>query len=371
MMTYNPPYYPALVEAAGFRKAKDLLAYWFDDRDRSRSTRLGAPGDRAPAREPDVVVRTISKRSLAADLPQDPRGLQRGVGEELGLRSDDCRGDGLHGRPPEAAPGPRISSSWPRAGGPTGPSSRSRSCWRCPTTTRDRAAERGRLLPFGWLRFLLRRRKIRTLRVVTLGIKRSYRMRGHPVGHVRAGPGGASLERGLTGCEVSWLLEDNELVIDAVEALGRAGSTRPTGSTSGSSEPRTRLRFREVVVEPSPSGTVANARRLPAMHVHDVVVAAVDRGEDQAAPRPGGGPRRPRARASRRRSRTATAIIVWPEGKTSSFVCSSSLIVRAIASGDRMGRRGRRVQVGLGGPRAERRHREVPGVGDVEADRQA
>ena len=27
MMTYNPPYYPGLMERAGLRKAKDLYAY--------------------------------------------------------------------------------------------------------------------------------------------------------------------------------------------------------------------------------------------------------------------------------------------------------------------------------------------------------
>ena len=30
MMTYNPRYYVTLVEAAGFRKAKDLLAFHMD-----------------------------------------------------------------------------------------------------------------------------------------------------------------------------------------------------------------------------------------------------------------------------------------------------------------------------------------------------
>ena len=30
MMTYNPRYYVTLVEAAGFRKAKDLLAFYMD-----------------------------------------------------------------------------------------------------------------------------------------------------------------------------------------------------------------------------------------------------------------------------------------------------------------------------------------------------
>jgi hypothetical protein len=30
MMTYNPPYYPELVESCGFSKEKDLLSYWVD-----------------------------------------------------------------------------------------------------------------------------------------------------------------------------------------------------------------------------------------------------------------------------------------------------------------------------------------------------
>ena len=30
MTTYNPKYYPALIEACGFAKAKDLWAFWLD-----------------------------------------------------------------------------------------------------------------------------------------------------------------------------------------------------------------------------------------------------------------------------------------------------------------------------------------------------
>ena len=33
MMTYNPPYYPVLMEKAGCRKAKDLYAYFLRCRD--------------------------------------------------------------------------------------------------------------------------------------------------------------------------------------------------------------------------------------------------------------------------------------------------------------------------------------------------
>jgi hypothetical protein len=81
------------------------------------------------------------------------------------------------------------------------------------------AAAKGRLLPFGWLKFLLARRKVRTLRVVTLGIKREYRLRG--INAVMFATSlRSALQRGFTGVEVSWLLEDNDLVIRSVNLFG-------------------------------------------------------------------------------------------------------------------------------------------------------
>jgi len=77
----------------------------------------------------------------------------------------------------------------------------------------------GRLLPLGWLKFLLGLRKIRTLRVVTLGLKEEYRMRGIQSIMFEEGLK-ACLKRGLTGVEVSWMLEDNDLVLRSVRLWG-------------------------------------------------------------------------------------------------------------------------------------------------------
>jgi hypothetical protein len=77
----------------------------------------------------------------------------------------------------------------------------------------------GRLLPFGWLKFLLGTRKIKTVRVVTLGIKKPYRMSGVQ-SIMMADSLRFLLGKGYTGAEVSWLLEDNELVIGAVRLWG-------------------------------------------------------------------------------------------------------------------------------------------------------
>jgi hypothetical protein len=77
----------------------------------------------------------------------------------------------------------------------------------------------GRLLPFGWLKFLLNLKKIRILRVVTLGLKKEYRMRGIQSIMFEEGLR-AALKKGLTGCEVSWMLEDNDLVLRSVRLWG-------------------------------------------------------------------------------------------------------------------------------------------------------
>jgi hypothetical protein len=78
---------------------------------------------------------------------------------------------------------------------------------------------RGRMLPFGWLKFLLGIKKIKTVRVLALGVKRPFRQSGVQ-SIMMADSLKFLLSKGYTGAEVSWLLEDNELVIGAVRLWG-------------------------------------------------------------------------------------------------------------------------------------------------------
>ncbi|HSS43726.1 MAG TPA: N-acetyltransferase, partial [Thermoanaerobaculia bacterium] len=78
---------------------------------------------------------------------------------------------------------------------------------------------KGRLLPFGWLKFLIGLRRIKTVRVLTLGVKREYRSRGLQSLLFEQSVSTA-LKRGYTGCEVSWLLEDNDLMIRGMKVWG-------------------------------------------------------------------------------------------------------------------------------------------------------
>jgi hypothetical protein len=217
MMTYNPSYYVSLVEGAGFRKAKDLLAYWFDVGPEPLG-RLARLVERLRRREPDVVVRSITKKSLAADLPavrevynsawEKNWGFVPMTAEEMNFMAKRLK--------------PLLDEEFAflgerrREDGSLEPIA---FLLAMPDYNVAIAATKGRLLPFGWLKFLLAQRKIKTLRVITLGIKREYRMRGINAVMFESGLR-ASLKRGLTGVEVSWLLEDNDLVIRAVDLWG-------------------------------------------------------------------------------------------------------------------------------------------------------
>lgn len=77
----------------------------------------------------------------------------------------------------------------------------------------------GRLLPFGWWKFLAARKKIDRTRVVTLGVLPEYRKNGidalllHYYAHANAA-------HGYPHCEASWILEDNVEMLRPLESLG-------------------------------------------------------------------------------------------------------------------------------------------------------
>ena len=78
MMTYNPRYYLELLEAAGCRKTRDLLAFHVDVT-RAPLDRLDRLADRVRKRHPELTFKPLRKRTLTADLakvlPADKKAL--------------------------------------------------------------------------------------------------------------------------------------------------------------------------------------------------------------------------------------------------------------------------------------------------------
>lgn len=77
----------------------------------------------------------------------------------------------------------------------------------------------GRLLPFGWVKFLWYRRKIDRIRVFALGVKPKYRTTGLAaklyIEHLDAAE-----RTGVVGGTMGWILENNKPMNKSAEALG-------------------------------------------------------------------------------------------------------------------------------------------------------
>lgn len=77
----------------------------------------------------------------------------------------------------------------------------------------------GRLLPFGWAKFLWYRRKIDRVRVFALGVKPRYRTTGLAaklyIEHLHAAE-----RTGVVGGTMGWILENNRPMNKSIEALG-------------------------------------------------------------------------------------------------------------------------------------------------------
>jgi hypothetical protein len=217
MMTYNPKSYIGLIEGQGFRKAKDLLAYWFPLEEKPLA-RLSRVADRFRKRASDIVVRNVTKGGLERDLVRIREvyneaweknwGFVPMTPEEMDFMAKRMK--------------PLLVEEllWiAEARKPDGTLEPIAFMLMLPDYNVAMKPLKGRLLPLGWLKFLLGVRKIKTVRVLTLGIKRPYRLSGIQ-SIMMADSLRFLLSKGYTGAEVSWLLEDNDLVIGSVRLWG-------------------------------------------------------------------------------------------------------------------------------------------------------
>jgi hypothetical protein len=217
MMTYNPRFYISLLEGAGFRKAKDLLAYWFPLEEKPLE-RLGRVADRFRKNVKDVVVRTVAKGDLARDLPRIREVYNEAWEKNWGfVPMTPAEMDFMAKR---LKPLVVEELLWlAEARKPDGSLEPIAFMLMLPDYNVAIAKAGGSLLPFGWLKFLLAMRKIKTVRVLTLGIKLPHRLSGLQA-IMMADSLRYLLKKGYTGAEVSWLLEDNDLVIGSVRLWG-------------------------------------------------------------------------------------------------------------------------------------------------------
>lgn len=212
MMGHNPRYYQRLVEAAGFGKAKDLVAYWL-------------PHNQPPQRLLDGIDR-LGKREGWRTRPVNMKRFKEEVGIVMGVYNSawernwgfipmtEAEFDSMAKEFRPVVDPDLVIIAEDDQGEPIG------FMLALPDLNRAiKPLKNGRLFPFGVFKFLWHKRKIRTARLLTLGMKPGYQRSGIGAAlYLKCFQQGAA--KGYENAEASWILEDNGPMRQAMEKIG-------------------------------------------------------------------------------------------------------------------------------------------------------
>jgi GNAT superfamily N-acetyltransferase len=217
LMPYAPPYAAGHIEAAGYRQAKDLLAYQLDV-----DERIEIPGERLLDRlseEARIVVRPVEMKRYKAELGAVLEIFNDAWADNWGFIPF------TEAEMKQIAKGmrPLIRPSLNQIALVDGEPAAMIVC--LPNLFEIIGDLEGRLLPFGWakLLFRLKTHRFKSCRVPLMGVRRRHH--GTMVGSALLALLLKSLHRGLVKegferVEMSWILEDNASMRRILEDLG-------------------------------------------------------------------------------------------------------------------------------------------------------
>lgn len=211
MMPYCPPSYPEYVEAAGFRKAKDLYA-WMFDRENPSYKRMLKLAERIEKKH-DFSLRQVNMKNFAAELarvkhfyaeqwednwahiPYSEREFDA-MAQELKLLIEPCM---VHFLELKGALIGLVLA--------------------VPDANQLLKKMKGRIFP-GIFHFLRRRQIITQGRLIILGVVKEYRNRGLELLLIREVAEQSYQQLGYTRGECSWVLESNKAMNKGLEIAG-------------------------------------------------------------------------------------------------------------------------------------------------------
>jgi hypothetical protein len=211
MMPYNPGYYPELIEACGLTKAKDLYAY---EADRSIQVpeKMLRVAERIKAKE-EIVVRNLVMKNFAQEVNIIKEVYNKAWSYNWGFIPMTDEEFSHMAQELKQVVIPDFVFIAEVKGQPAGFS------LSLPDYNYALKHLNGRLFPFGLAKLLWYSRRIKTLRLITLGVIKEYQKRGiDTIFYLETIKKG--LEKGYQKAELSWVLEDNDLMNRAILSLG-------------------------------------------------------------------------------------------------------------------------------------------------------
>ncbi|HXA49294.1 MAG TPA: hypothetical protein VNV86_03270 [Candidatus Acidoferrum sp.] len=212
MMTWNPRYYPRLIEQAGLVKAKDLLAY-LSNANAIEMKKIARVGDRALKKNNGVRVRPIDMKNFQADVERVWQVYGAAWARNWGFIPMSREEFFLMGKEMKMILKPELVLIGEVGDKVVG------FALALPDANQALKHARGSLFPTGLLKILYYQRLINHVRVLALGVVEEYRASGLAAAFY------ATLVRnarklGFGDCEMSWILEDNVLMNRSAEAMG-------------------------------------------------------------------------------------------------------------------------------------------------------
>ena len=212
MMPHTAPHTLELFAACGFMKERDLLAIIADGDQRSFA-RLAPLAERARRREKGLVVRPIRMDRYAEEVAL-LETIYNGAWERnwgfVPMTSEEVQAMARRLKPIIHPPYVLFAEVDGRPAG---------FHLALPDINQVLAKMNGSLFPFGWLTFLMGRRKIDRCRTIALGVLPEYRRRG--IDAVLCYEAlKAAIARRHAPIEMSWILEDNWDILRPLQVFG-------------------------------------------------------------------------------------------------------------------------------------------------------
>jgi len=212
MMPYNPAYYPSLLEQFGLRKAMDLYAYWLD-KETFISDRLFRFEEKLRKKEPRLWLRNLNLNDFKNELRiikeiynlawTDNWGFVPMTEEEIDYLAKELK--------PLAVPELVLFAYMEKE--PIGFSVS------LPDYNNVLKHLNGKIGVMGLIKYLYYSRKIKTLRIMLLGVKKDFQKRGaEALLYIETFKRG--IQKGYKYAECSWVLENNLLMQRGIEAMG-------------------------------------------------------------------------------------------------------------------------------------------------------
>jgi hypothetical protein len=214
---WHPPYYQRLIEAEGLGKAMDVLMWELRMGELKEGEKFDPSIHEAAEkalRDEGITIRNMRKRDMAGEVRRFMDVYNEAWGDNWGFVPITDAEVEFQAKNLKQVLDEEWTFMAEKDGEVVG------AALTLPDINQVLAGMNGRLLPFGWAKFLAGKRKIDRLRVFALGVKHDYRHTGVAAGlyleHIKMAAQPDKIHWG----EMGWILETNKPMNRAMEGMG-------------------------------------------------------------------------------------------------------------------------------------------------------